>query len=69
MHIFTSESSEFSIVAGLIAEVLFKLFFERLCDQDNETKHEAYWLMSFLLINGCGTCVDENDVCTFFFFF
>ena len=51
MH-FTSESSVFSIMAALIAEILLMLFFlcKLLCNIQNITEYKARWLMGFQII-------------------
>ena len=54
---FISKPSEFSVVAGLMAEVFFKLFLsKRQCYWSNKAEYQVYWLMNFLLINGNGVC-------------
>ena len=52
-HALTIEHSVFSIMAGLIVEILFVLFsvFITLHNGLKMSKYEAYWLMGFLLIN------------------
>ena len=44
-----SKSSVFSVVAGLIIEVLFMLIM--LCNGPKIAEYEAYYIMSFPLIN------------------
>ena len=49
--VFTSESSVFSIMAGLIAHVIFMLsLFITLCNGQNMAEYGAYWLFELLLI-------------------
>ena len=52
-----SDFSVFSVVAGLIAEVLFTQFI-MLYNGLNIAEYEAYWLINFPLVNDWGAQSD-----------